>query len=125
MDCVKRTVLVEDELLLQKSLTFFLTSRGYDVTPFDNGEDASAYIRTHYSQINVVITDLNLPFTGGRAIIDLCRHELEVKLPVVVLTSSSIHQTELEILEMGAQDFIAKPFNPEVLLKRIERCMLP
>lgn len=91
---------------------------------FDNGEDASIFIRNNYRSINVVITDLNLPFTGGRSIVDLCRRELEVQLPVVVLTSSAVHQTELEILDMGAQDFISKPFNPEVLLKRVERCLL-
>ena len=112
-------VLIEDEDILRKSLAFFLRSKGYSVEEFDNGADAIQYIQENHEQIQLIITDLNLPFAGGKQVLHSSNPYKHIKK--IVLTSQSIESTEVEVFELGADEFVAKPFSPQVLLKRIEK----
>lgn len=116
-----RIVIIEDEDMLRKSLAFFIKSKGFEVEEFDNGLDAIDFIKQNHSNIDVVITDLNLPFAGGKQVIHTCKQIHKSKIKVIVLTSSSVENTELEVFDLGADEFVAKPFSPSVLLKRIEK----
>jgi DNA-binding response OmpR family regulator len=118
-----KLLLIEDNDMLRKSLSFFLKSKGYDVVEFDNGLDAIDYIRNRYKEIRLIVTDLNLPFAGGQQIIHATRQIKDADIQIVVLTSSGVENAELEVFEMGANDFISKPFSPAVLLKRIEKLL--
>ena len=68
-----KIVLVEDDEMLLKSLTFFLKSSNYEIVGFENGLDAIEYINSNYNEIRLVITDLNLPFVGGQQVIHSIR----------------------------------------------------
>ncbi len=114
-----KVVLIEDEVILCKSLAFFLRNQGFEVVEFNNGEDAIDYISGHHETIQLVITDLNLPFAGGQQILHNCAAYRNIRK--IVLTSQSVENTEIEVFELGADDFIPKPFSPQVLLKRIEK----
>jgi DNA-binding response OmpR family regulator len=114
-------VLIEDEIMLRKSLAFFLRSQHYRVEEFDNGMDAISYIRENHEEIQLIITDLNLPFAGGKQVLHSSNPYKHIKK--IVLTSQSIGSTEVEVFDLGADEFIAKPFSPQVLLKRIEKLM--
>lgn len=114
-------LLVEDDEMLLKSLTFFLRSNTHIVIPFNNGLDAISYIQTHVRELDLVITDLNLPFAGGQQVIHTTRQIADAHLPIMVLTSSGVESTEIEVFDLGADEFISKPFSPNVLLKRIEK----
>lgn len=116
-----RIVLVEDDEMLLKSLTFFLKSSNYEIVGFENGLDAIEYINSNYNEIRLVITDLNLPFVGGQQVIHSIRQIENSNISIIVLTSSGLESTELEVFELGADEFISKPFSPAVLLKRIEK----
>ncbi|ODS87473.1 response regulator transcription factor [Chryseobacterium lacus] len=120
---MKKIVLIEDEEILRKSLAHFLTSKSYLVLEFDNGLDAISYIEKEYPSIDLVITDLFLPFKGGHQVVQACKEIEGAQMPVMVLTASGVEETELDLLNMGADDFITKPFSPSVLLKRIEKLM--
>lgn len=116
-----KLVLIEDELMLRKSLAFFLRSQNYEVEEFDNGMDAINYIETNHDAIQLIITDLNLPFAGGKQVLHAANSFKHIKK--IVLTSQSVEATELEVFDLGADDFIGKPFSPQVLLKRIQKLM--
>lgn len=116
-----KVLLVEDNEMLRKSLSFFLKANHFEVTEFDNGLDAIAYIELNYSQIHLLITDLNLPFAGGQQVIHAARKTENKAIKIIVLTSSGVESTELEVFELGADEFVSKPFSPPVLLKRIEK----
>ncbi len=118
-----KLLLIEDNDMLRKSLSFFLKSKGYEVVEFDNGLDAIDFIRQRYKEIQLIVTDLNLPFAGGQQIIHATRQIKDADIQIVVLTSSGVENAELEVFEMGANDFISKPFSPAVLLKRIEKLL--
>lgn len=112
-------VLIEDEHILRKSLAFFLRSHQFEVEEFDNGADAIAYIHANHEQIDLIITDLNLPAAGGKQVLHASNPFKHIKR--IVLTVDSLEATELEVFDLGADEFIAKPFSPQVLLKRIEK----
>lgn len=119
-----KTLLVEDDEFLLKSLSFFLKSKGYAVIAYNNGLDAITYVQQNASEVDIVITDLNLPFAGGQQLIRELRKKEEVDVPIIVLTSSGVESTELEVFDLGADEFISKPFSPAVLLKRMEKLLM-
>ena len=119
-----KTLLVEDDEILLKSLTFFLKSKGYTVIGFNNGLDAITHLEEEDSTFDIVITDLNLPFAGGQQLIRKLRQDKGQDIPIIVLTSSGVESTELEVFDLGADEFISKPFSPAVLIKRMEKLLV-
>lgn len=117
-------LLVEDDEMLRKSLVFYLQSNQFIVAAFDNGSDAIAYIDHPENNIDLVITDLNLPFAGGRQVLQAVKALPKEEIPVIVLTSSGVEATELEVFDLGADEFVTKPFSPPVLLKRINKLVV-
>lgn len=120
----KRIVIVEDDEMLLRSLCFFLKSSGYEITTFDNGLDAIDYINLNYQNIDLIVTDLNLPFAGGRQVIHRTRQLENENVKIIAMSSSSEETTELEVFELGVDDFISKPFSPTIMLKRIQKLLL-
>lgn len=116
---MKKLLLIEDDDLLRKSLAHFLRRQEFEVVEKSNGLDALNEIRS--SSFDLIITDLNIPFVGGLEIINTIRNELSLTVPVIVLTSSGVETTELEAFDIGASEFIPKPFSPPILKARIEK----
>jgi len=119
MDNKRKVLLAEDDMLLRKSLAYFLTDLDFQVQQVTNGIEALEEIKKH--MFDVIITDLNMPHIGGMEIINIMRNELKIDTPVIVLTSSGVEKVELESFSIGASEFISKPFSPLVLKARIER----
>lgn len=116
-----KILLAEDDVLTQKSLTYFLKANEYEIVLAEDGETAYDFLKS--TKFDLVITDLNMPKIGGLQLIHLIRNELQLKTPVIVLTASGIEQTELDSFAMGASEFISKPFSPSVLDLRIKRLL--
>ncbi|WP_324719919.1 response regulator transcription factor [Salinimicrobium sp. HB62] len=117
-------LLVEDDEMLRRSLVFYLKSNQFTVEAFDNGSDAIDFIKTATNSIDLVITDLNLPFAGGKQVLQAVKEVKGMEIPVIVLTSSGVEATELEVFDLGADEFVTKPFSPPVLLKRINKLIV-
>ena len=115
-----KIVLIEDDDMLRKSLTFFLKANNFDVEEFDNGSDALNYITENNTEIKLVVTDLNLPFVSGKQIVHTCKSQ-NTAIKIIVLTSLSVESSELELFDLGADEFVAKPFSPQVLLRKIQK----
>ena len=119
---MKHSLLIaEDDPLLLKALGFYFEKKGYGVTLVSEGRDAISKIREH--AFDLIITDLNMPFASGLEIISLVRNELKKDTPIIMLTSVGVENTELEAFKMGVNEFVAKPFSPQVLEVRIEKIL--
>ena len=116
-----RIVLAEDNDILRKSLSFFLESKGYTVDQFSDGKDALDAIETN--SYDLILTDINMPSISGMEITQYVRQRLNSDIPVIILTSSGVEQTELDSFDIGANEFIAKPVSPAVLLVRINKLL--
>lgn len=109
----------EDDDLLRNSLTFYLKNNGFSVTAVGNGLQVKELLKS--TKFDVIITDLNMPFLGGMEVINLVRNELKLATPIIVLTAFGVEKAELDAFEIGASEFISKPFSPSILKARIEK----
>lgn len=108
--------IVEDDERLACELVVFLEKHGYTTNTIQNFKKTLQEIIE--SAPDLVVLDLNLPYTDG---MHICRELRKVsQVPIIILTSQNSEMNELLSLNIGADDFIAKPFNPNILLARIE-----
>ena len=115
-----RVLVVEDDPAVQKALKRLFETEGYTVEVQANGQ--SALESFHATPPAIIILDLRLPKLSGS---DLCK---EVKaqaptLPIVVLSATSDVSDKVLLLELGADDYVTKPFSPRELLARVRAAL--
>jgi two-component system phosphate regulon response regulator PhoB len=111
-------MIVEDEADILELLTYHLTREGYGVMGLANGELALAEIRRNKPQL--ILLDLMLPGVGGLEVCRLLKANPETAgIPVVMVTAKGEEADVVVGLEMGADDYVAKPFSMKILLARI------
>lgn len=114
---MKRTILIiEDDREINKLLTSFIQEHGYDTASAYDGREAS--LRMREQNYDLILMDLMLPYKDGGALIREL-HEYS-SVPVIVLSAKSMMETKLEMLRLGADDYIIKPFDLNEVLVRIE-----
>lgn len=110
-----RILLVDDEAAIQRSVGALLRSRGYEVDIVGTGTDAlkTAAERTPA----LVVLDLGLPDLEGT---EVCRRiRTTSQVPIIVLSARGAEADKVNALDLGADDYVTKPFGPEELLARI------
>ena len=112
-----RTILlVDDDALMRRSLAFHLEQAGYQVHTAANAEDAVSFVNT--SPPDLVVLDIGLPGMDG---LDALRQiKAQHNLPVIFLTGRRRELDEVVGLELGADDYITKPFDVDVVLAHIK-----
>ena len=109
-------LVVDDDADIRDSLGDYLGQNGHDVRLAANAEEARACLRD--GQIDLAIVDVMMPGEDG---LSLCRHICEhVGVPVILLTALAEDMDRIIGLEIGADDYLTKPFNPRELLARIK-----
>jgi two-component system OmpR family response regulator len=107
-------LLVDDERSIREPLAQFLQRQGFRVT--QAGDAAAARTRLAAYAIDLIILDIMMPGEDG---LSLCRHIRETsELPVILLTARSEETDRIVGLEMGADDYVVKPFSPRELAAR-------
>lgn len=116
-----KIILVEDNDMLRKSLCFFLEQKSFIVDQFADGLEALNSIK----QINydLILLDINIPGISGMEITQYVRSEMYLDIPIIIFTSSNVEQTEIDCFDIGADEFIAKPISPLVLITRINNLL--
>ena len=110
-----RILLVDDEVAIQRAVAPLLRSRGYEVEVAGSGTDALARVASHPPDL--LVLDLGLPDLEGT---EVCRRvRAESKVPIVVLSARGAEADKVQALDLGADDYVTKPFGPEELLARI------
>lgn len=110
-----RILLVDDEVAIQRTVGPLLRSRGYDVDIAGSGKDALTMIADRPPDL--IVLDLGLPDLEGT---EVCRRvRVLSKVPIVVLSARGAEADKVNALDLGADDYITKPFGPEELLARI------
>ena len=113
---IKNTVVVcDDESQIRKILTISLESADYKVMEAENGKDAITQIATSHPQL--VILDLGLPDRDGLSVLKEIRTWTSV--PVIILSVKNSEEDIVKALDLGADDYLTKPFNTSELLARI------
>ena len=114
-----RILVVDDEPDILELIRYNLTRNNYDMTGVASGEEAFASVRT--SPPDLVVLDLMLPGIDG---LEVCRRlkndARTAAIPVVILSAKGEEADVVTGLELGADDYLTKPFSPRVLLARIK-----
>ena len=114
-------VLIVDDQEINRDVLGMILEDDYDIIYATNGREALEMIREYQEKLSVVLLDLIMPEMDGFKVLEYVRNdELLKAIPIIVLTAE--RNAELKALEMGAADFITKPFDMhEVILARVER----
>lgn len=112
----RHVLLVDDDALLRRSLSFNLEKAGYRVSTAGNAEDALVLARRDAPDL--VLLDIGLPGMDG---LDALRHfQEDMSTPVICLTARRRELDQVLGLELGADDYVTKPFDLDVLLARMK-----
>ncbi len=110
-------LLIDDDPLIGKLLTFLLADAGYSITVLADPRGASAFL--HNNAIDLVLLDITLPHVDGYVVAKEMR-DAHPDIPIIFLSGRSHVSDKVEGFEHGADDYVAKPFEPTELLARIQ-----
>jgi len=116
METTPHILVVDDHPEIRDGLSRYLDTHGFRTSPADSALAARRIIKDH--AIDLVVLDIMMPGEDG---LSLCRHLRETtRTPVILLTAMTEETDRIVGLEVGADDYVSKPFNPRELLARIK-----
>jgi DNA-binding NtrC family response regulator len=116
-----KVLIVEDDNAMAQMCAKLIRRRGHTVVIAASGQDALAMVR-EARDIDVVITDVQMPKMSGMQLAARL-HALNANLPIILMTGYALLLSPSEALEIGAADYILKPFEPETLIGSLERAL--
>jgi DNA-binding response OmpR family regulator len=120
---INTALLIEDNADVAYLLQHMLQRDGYAVQTLGNGRDAQKYI-AESKATDVVILDLMLPYIDGYELLTQIRESASWRrVPVIVLSGKVSERDIVRAIELGADDFVTKPYKPLELSARIRRCI--
>ncbi len=113
-------LIVEDDITFGMMLKTWLGKKGFEVSSVSNIARARKHIESQ--NVDLILSDLRLPDHEG---IDLLKwmNEQGMDIPLIIMTGYADIQSAVQAMKLGARDYIAKPVNPEELLKKISECL--
>jgi two-component system KDP operon response regulator KdpE len=115
----QRILVVDDESSILGTMTLLLRSRGFDVESAMTG--AAALARVEADPPDLLVLDLGLPDLDG---LEVCRRVRgHSSIPILVLSARGSERDKVAALDLGADDYVTKPFGPDELLARVRACL--
>lgn len=116
MDRIK-ILIADDESRMRKLIHDFLSKKGYEIVEAGDGQEALD-IFYEDKNINLIICDVMMPKINGWEVLKEIR--TLSKIPIIMLTAKSEERDELSGFDLGADEYITKPFSPKILVARVE-----
>lgn len=117
-----KVLIVEDDNMTRKALEHRMKLDGYDVFSASDGKQAIEILKN--GTIDLLLTDLHMPNYSGLDLIRFVRNELKSNIPIIMVTRVGLEETVLTAFEIGADDYITKPFSPEELSLRVKKVII-
>jgi DNA-binding response OmpR family regulator len=118
----KHILIAEDDLAMQTSLTFILEDEGYKLSTVSNGKAAFENIQTSFQSdhmFDLLITDIQMPELNGLQLIKSISRA-GIDLPIIVITGYGDKKTLIELIRLGCDDFLPKPFEPDDVCNKVK-----
>ena len=113
-----KILIAEDEMIIQKTIALKLKKDGHDVFVTDNGLEGYRLFEQHMPDL--ILTDIMMPFSSGLEFIAKVK-QTGSSTKIIVLSSMGQENVVVEAFNLGADDFITKPFSPNELSIRVKR----
>jgi len=118
----RKIVLAEDEPQIARLIEFKLKKEGYDVTWRKNGEEALKAIKA--DKPDLILLDIMMPVMDGYEVLRRLKEDENLgDIPVIMLTARAQEKDVVKGIDLGAEDYITKPFHPAELLARVKRIL--
>jgi DNA-binding response OmpR family regulator len=117
-----KILVAEDEPMLLKTIELKLKKEGYEVITTADGREAIAKIAE--VQPDLVITDIMMPYASGLEILSIVKKNTERQIPIIMLSAMEQEKVVMEAFDLGADDYVTKPFSLNELVIRIKRLMM-
>ncbi len=117
-----KVLVCEDDEMVLKMVEFKLQKEGYEVILATDGK--AAIDKIEKLSPDIIITDIMMPYLTGLEIVHQVRKELKLKTPIIIVSSIGLEKTVLEAFQLGADDFITKPFSPNELSVRVKKLLM-
>lgn len=115
-----KILVAEDEPMLLKTIELKLKKEGYDVIATIDGREAISKIESE--QPDLVISDIMMPYASGLELTAILKKR-EKQIPIIILSAMEQEKVVMEAFELGADDYITKPFSLNELSIRVKRLM--
>ena len=112
---MEKIIIIEDDEIIREELKNFLSKYGYEIVAPTSFDNVVEFILNENA--NLVLLDINLPIFDGYYICREVRKQSDV--PIIIVTSRDSDMDELMSMNLGADDFVTKPYNTQILLARI------
>ena len=117
---MKNIILVVDDDKANLALAQKILLPQYRIAASNSGEAALKYLE--HNRPDLILLDINMPDMDGFEVMEKIREKEETaSIPVIFLTADNLAETEIKCFQMGAMDFVAKPFVPDILLSRVAK----
>jgi len=117
-----KILVCEDDYMIIKTIEHKLIREGYKVEVANDGKIAAGKLAQE--EFDLIITDLLMPFSGGLELINLVRNEIKKATPIIVLSKVGNEETIIQAFQLGADDYLTKPFSPNELSIRVKRLLM-
>ncbi|MBD79867.1 MAG: response regulator [Crocinitomicaceae bacterium] len=117
-----KILVVEDETMLLKTIRFRLVKEGYEVETAANGKEAIDILPQVMPDL--IISDIMMPYVNGLELVKHVKEFTVKKIPVILLTTLRQEQNVMKAFELGAEEFMTKPFSPSELIVRVKRVIM-
>ena len=108
----------EDNVMTLRTIEFALKKAGYLVFKAEDGDQGIRILAEE--EIDLVITDINMPYTKGLELVRHINTKLEPKIPVIVVSGITNKETKEHALELGAEGYITKPFDLNAMVDMVK-----
>ncbi|MDR1124421.1 MAG: response regulator [Elusimicrobiota bacterium] len=117
----KQKILVVDDIDINREILKEILQEDYDIIEAKNGIEAIEKVMHYKNDLSLVLLDIMMPeMDGYEALETLAKSGYTNKIPVIIITAAGGNENEVRGLELGAADYITKPFFPESVLRRVE-----
>lgn len=117
---MKNVILVVDDDKTNLSLAQRILGPQYRIAASNSGTAALKYLETH--RPDLILLDINMPKMDGFEVMERIHSNVHTEsIPVIFLTADALAETEIKCFQMGAMDFVTKPFVPDILLSRVSK----
>lgn len=116
-----KILVIEDEPIIIKTIEFKLKKEGYEVISALDGKEGMEKIESE--KPDLILTDIMMPYVSGLEIAVFIREKLKLTTPLIMLSGLGQEDTILKAFELGADDYLIKPFSPNELSIRIKKLL--
>jgi two-component system chemotaxis response regulator CheY len=118
----KNVLLVDDSSTARKIVRIYLKEKGFHIIEAENGLEALE--KMAYSDVDMIITDLNMPMMNGMELISYVKRDIKSKdIPIIIITTEKEEDEKEKSIESGALAYIKKPFKKNVLLQELNKAL--